>query len=333
MKNNSYGENRQLIDAVKRFVGKKVLVLGDIIVDEFVYGTPFGRSLSSSSTPKLKYDKTKFFIGGVGNVTENLLSLGAKVSLITLLGDDAYAEHYRKWEHPNLKLHFIIEKGRLTTVKRRYCEGDNKLLAMERFTNDDLKSGSEDEVMKIVREEANQFDVIIFQDQGHGFFSKSLVEQLRGLLQNTTSKVLVNSQTYLHNPNHTNYNGFGIIFMNLAEARLIDDSFDPEGHGKKLIEILDSDVCVTLGDKGCVYFKSGQRYQSKGLSVEPIDTCGAGDSFLAAFAASDFKLHLDVSLRLANIWAALSVRKSGTGVPKIEELKSYIQDLDSEVKQ
>ena len=108
--------------------------------------------------------------------------------------------------------------------------------------------------------------------------------------------------------------------MNLKEAKLIDSNFSPELDGRFLTEKLRSNACVTLGGEGALFFAKGQKYYSRGLDVTPVDSCGAGDSFLSAFAVSDFESHPDLSLQLANAWAGLSVQKRGTEVPNIKEL-------------
>ena len=313
-----------MFEALERVSDKKVLVLGDAIVDEYVYCTEAGTSLSSPGTPKLRCERKEVYRGGAGNVAENLLALGARVSLITLLGDDLARSHYCAWNNPNLHLYPIIEKRRKTNVKTRYCVGDRKVLAVEDLDVRDIREDSEQAVLDAMQGENGKSDAVIFQDQCHGFFSPNLISRLRSVLGEDKRKVLVNSQTYLLGPRHRKYAGFGTITMNLKEARAIDETFDGS-EGNKLVNALDSDVCVTLGEKGATLYRGNQKYNAPGMPIKPIDTCGAGDAFLAAFSVFDFETNPLMSLQMANIWAGLSAQKMGTSVPNIRELENYIE--------
>ncbi|MBS3098882.1 hypothetical protein J4462_01580 [Candidatus Pacearchaeota archaeon] len=315
---------KQFLEVIRSFAEKRVLVLGDSIIDEYIYGVPFGKSLSSPNTPKLKYERTELFRGGACNVAENLLALGGKISLITVVGDDPASEYHSNWSHSNLNLHAVVEKGRRTTVKSRFSDGTNKLLAVERFDDSELAAKSQEDILNQATLESKQSDAVILQDQGHGFFSSSLVEKLREATRDC--RVLVNSQIYFRDANHSDYAGFHTIFVNYDEARKICEGFNPDGDGMGLTQRLHANVCVTLGRTGSVYFREGNRYYAESVPTEVVDSCGAGDSFLAAFALSDFEARPDVALKLANIWAGLSVQKKGTKVPNIEDLIKHIKE-------
>jgi rfaE bifunctional protein kinase chain/domain len=317
----------RLLESVGNFSKKRVLVLGDSIVDEFIYGKPFGMSLDSLGTKKILHEKTDFFSGGAGNVVKNLLALGTEVCFITVLGRDEFANHYHNWKHPKLKLCAFVEEGRKTVVKSRYSDGKNRHLEVERWDYGDIKEDTEDKVIEAVKEELTNSDVVIFQDQGHGFFSKSLIGRLRELVGGKGHKVLVNSQTYIREANHADYKGFDMIFINVDEAKALDSNFKTDGDGGVLRDMLDSKICLTLGDGGVVLFDRDKRYHSKSIPVEAIDTCGAGDSFLAAFSSTDFKSNPEFSLKLASIWAGLSTLKNGTETPSIQEMKDYIDSM------
>jgi rfaE bifunctional protein kinase chain/domain len=314
----------KLFKAIDGFSGKKVLVLGDSIVDEFVYGKSFGMSLDSPGTKKILHERTDFFSGGAGNVVKNLLALGAEVCFVTVLGNDRFANHYHNWKHSKLVLRAFVEEDRKTVVKSRYSDGSGRHLEVERWDYGDIKEGTENKIIETVESELSDVDVVIFQDQGHGFFSKSLIEKLRKVIKKAGKEVLVNSQTYIKGPNHADYRSFSMVFINMDEAKALDSDFKAEGNAERLKEMLNSKICLTLGNKGVVLFDMDKKYYSESIPVKAIDTCGAGDSFLAAFSLSDFRSNPDLSLRLANVWAGLSTLKKGTETPSVRELKDYI---------
>ena len=319
-------KKNEMLREIENFSKKRVLVLGDAIVDEFVYGKPFGRSLDSPETKKILYERAVYFLGGAGNVAKNLLELGAEVCFFTVLGNDQFASHYLTWKNPKLKLYAFVENNRETIVKSRYADNENRLLELERLDFKDLGKDTEDKIIESVKNEIRKVDVIILQDQGHGFFSKHLIERLKDTIGKTNLKVLVNSQTYLRGPNHLDYRGFHTIFVNLDEAKALNKDFELGKNEQILNEMLESNICLTLGDKGVILLKKDKKYYSPSIPVKAVDTCGAGDSFMSAFSISNFESDPDLALKLGNIWAGLSTQKKGTETPKISELKDYIKN-------
>src|SRR3990167_5888935 len=128
-----------LLKAIEKFSEKKILVLGDGIVDEYIYGSHIGSSLDSPNTKKLEHKKTEIFMGGAGNVSENLLALGANITFVTVLGNDSSIV---------LQPYYLLEEGRKTIVKSRICEEGNKLLELEYLDCRDISKDTEKKIIE-----------------------------------------------------------------------------------------------------------------------------------------------------------------------------------------
>jgi len=313
-----------LSDTIENFKRKNILVIGDAILDENIHGKAIGTVLESPETKKLEHEKTERSFGGAGNVVENLLKLGAKTTLITLLGVDEQAKHYKNWSHDNLKLISIQEEGRKTITKTKFWSGKENVFKINRQTQKDLSKESEEKIFAAVEEEIKNTDIVLLVDYRHGLFSQSLIEKIIKTCKENGKEMIVNSQVSQKESNHLNYKGCGLMFLNLKEAKLIDPSFTKQDEGKNLRNKLNSDLCVTFGKDGAALYFSDKRIGNNFKEIKEVDSTGAGDAFLAALAASDFRKNPEIALNIANKWAALCVQKIGTVTPELSELNNLI---------
>ena len=121
------GRNKQIIlDIIENFKNKKILLIGDPILDIYVYGTALGKS-AETPTMVAKEERTEVSYGGSSLVVRNILELGAKVSYIAVIGNDEEAKHYNKFNHANLTNYFVVDKTRRTTIKKRFWIDGYKL--------------------------------------------------------------------------------------------------------------------------------------------------------------------------------------------------------------
>ena len=106
---------------------KKVLLIGDTILDVYIYGKVIGTS-PDAPVQEVEETETKVFFGGNGLIASHILELGGDLTFITMLGADEDAKYYDSWTHPKLKKVFLIDPTRKTTVKRRWYDGLRKIL-------------------------------------------------------------------------------------------------------------------------------------------------------------------------------------------------------------
>lgn len=317
--------NKQLVlDAVEKFKEKRVLVIGDAILDVTEHCSSIGRSLETP-TPKYAHEETEISYGGAGNVVENILALGGKVSFITLLGKDDWSKHYRSI-HDNLKFIPVVEEGRKTTVKQRFWDGNGKkVFQYDYLDNRDLGGWSQDRVLGFAVQEAMESDVVLLVDYRHGMFPKELIGKLKDKIGELGKPIIASSQISQRESNHLDYAGVDLVCVNMKEARAIDPEFSLdslEGLERKL----DSGILLTLGALGSAVYFDGEDYRVGGIKVEERDAVGAGDCYLAAFSLAGHKADPETALYLGNIWGGLSVREIGTNTPKLNELVKYVEE-------
>jgi D-beta-D-heptose 7-phosphate kinase/D-beta-D-heptose 1-phosphate adenosyltransferase len=323
--------SNELSSVINEIAKKNILVIGDAILDESIFTEAIGLSLETPTLKvRKKYSETTF--GGAANVANNCIALGAKCHFLTVLGNDTLLPIYKKWFHSEdrLTVTAVPEDERANVCKSRYwvSRGDGLYKHLQINTGDDLPiSCNTKEVLKtIVSNIACNFDVVLFVDYQLGIFSDStFVQRLVSSAKASGALVIASSQKSSNKANHSWFTGSDLISMNYDEAKANDDRFS--GDLSILSKKLNSEICVTVGSRGSYLTADKSQYHCAALPVDVKDTCGAGDAFLACISLQDWKNKPHESLKLSNTWAALSVTKSGTAAPSIEELLLAIREL------
>src|SRR3989338_7353203 len=170
------------LDVIKSFEGKKILLIGDTILDVFVYGKAVKLNFDAP-TPEAEETEVKRFFGGASLVASHILELGGFVFFVSLLGDDSDAKTYDSFDHPRLTKHFFVDKTRKTTVKRRFWVDGYKLVQMNQVSNHDIDAKLEKDILQKVEPLLGQVDVIVAADNRHGLLTQNLIAQLISLSQ------------------------------------------------------------------------------------------------------------------------------------------------------
>lgn len=312
-------------DLLDRFRNLSALVVGDLMLDEYIYGKAT-RISPEAPVMVVRHDRTKRVPGGAANVAQNLLALGARTSVIGVVGgDDAgrlLGESLEPLGFAEVKL--VEESDRQTTRKTRIlADSAHQVL---RIDSEDEKPANE-EACEQLHEEAKkmlrQADVLVLSDYLKGTLSKSLVTTL---ISEATSL----GKTVVANPKPRSaqwYAGANLISMNRKEASemlglypsLIDAQADTAAGN--LRDLLHSAVLITLGDSGMVAASPSRICRINAPRVEVYDTAGAGDTVIATSALGIAAVGFDkMVFDLAALAAASVVRKIGVAVPSADDL-------------
>lgn len=311
-------------DLVKSLSKSNVLVIGDIILDIYHHGSALKLA---AETPTIvgKEERSVINWGGAALLTRNLLELGAKVSFVSLIGDDDFSLLEREFRHKNLTKLFVGEGGRTTTVKERFCIGGYVLLRWNHLDNRDLSPESERQIERVVRSRLKQTDKLVISDYRHGLITEPLARKLISIGKDCKKPVFVDSQISQREGNHHWFKGAALFCLNTTEARSVCPSFK-EGDRRSIFNLksaLDADdVIVKLGSEGSWSLLGGREIRTPGFEAKAVDTSGAGDAFFSVVSASPYPLESS-ALKLANWWAALSTEIMGTTPPDAGKLGAF----------
>ena len=281
---------------------KKVLVIGDLITDEYIETEAVGLSLESP-TIKTKFISKRKQLGGAGNLVMNLRALEREVCFITAFNDLAITNIL---EDNNIQ-YFNLHKQ--NNVKSRYYinrKGNNyKHLQVNHDKKIYISKDEESVVLTKIIEIIDQYESVILSDYRTGLLTKNLILSITKLCSSKKIPCIVNTQiSDWGNKKKLDLQKFkhcSLFVLNEEENKFFN---------------LKTDKIVTKGSKGCWY--KGIVYPPRKAKV--IDTCGAGDSFTAM--ASVMKLNNSLkTLDFCNIWASLATETEGATPPSYEVFK------------
>ncbi len=313
---------------IHEFTGKRVLVVGDVVLDEYVHGS-VNRLNPESTAPLLQAEKENAMTGGAGNVAKNLAQLGAQATLISVIGEDTTSEkiafHAQK---EGYTAHFLSDLSRPTIRKIRFYKGIEQLLRVDYEKVHDISAAVEDQVIATIDATITQgVDAVIISDYAKGVVTRRVAEHL---LKVSTKKHLLAADV---KPSRAPFiTGAHLISPNLKEARQFlglaeDDTTDSLVLAQKLHAKIGGEVYITLGADGIAYYVSetdkGRVPQEH--VVEVFDVSGAGDTVIAVLVLARLggATALEAA-QLGNAAGAVVVTKVGSVGLSVIELSDMI---------
>ena len=307
---------------IKSFKDKKILLIGDAILDIYIYCNVVGQALYAA-IPEVEETRSAVSFGGNGLVASNILELGGNLTFFSVVGADEDAKHYDSFVHPKLKKFFFVDKTRKSTVKRRWYIRDRALLQANQVSNHYINKSLERRIIKSIESHVRNTDVIVIMDPQHGLLTKGLINHLKKMSKKFKKPLYIDVQISHKKSNHNLYAGVDCMLLNEKEVRAVYPKFDIKKPEQTLSTIMKKlklkNIVVKLGDRGTIAVFNGQYIKSQPYKVKAVDPCGAGDAFLAAFSLGDIN-QPEKSLEIANIWGALSAQIHGTIPPKKRDL-------------
>jgi len=299
-----------------KFSGLKVLVVGDVILDEYIYGN-VERISPEAPVPVLVQNKDELRLGGAANVAANCAALGALTTLFSITGIDKEAEILEEMcEENNIHPLFLKRPEQHTPRKTRFVAGNHQMLRVDKESKVKMK----EEELKLLKflPSVEQADVVIVSDYNKGCISKKLMDWLKGY----HSCIVVDPKPV----NAALYGGVKLVTPNKKEAAEIL-GIPTDALNDKYIEFLSfklgSNVLVTLGEDGMKYCDSGSHPVSfPAVAQEVFDVTGAGDTVISVVGlAIASGMEMKVACELANKAAAQVVAKFGTATVNPETLE------------
>lgn len=313
-------------DLRSRFAKTAVLVAGDVMLDEYVFGS-VNRISPEAPVPILEVKSRRFVPGGAANVAANVRALGGTPRLAGAHGDDAGGTALRRvLAETGIGDELLISPaGRVTTTKTRVVAGQQQIVRFDMEDRTALDFEAEAALAgKITAGLAPPVGACVLSDYGKGLLSASLcADVLKASLARGVTVIVDPKGT-----DYTKYRGCSLITPNLKEAGqssgiAIESERDLFEAGKRLLALLPGTaVLVTRGPDGMTLFREGQAPLTIPTAAQEVfDVVGAGDTVVATLSVSlAAGLGLGAATRLANLAAGIAVGRHGTVAVSIDEL-------------
>jgi len=311
------------------FSQAKIFVIGDIILDEYVWGD-VSRISPEAPVPVVAVTQETKMLGGAANVIHNLATLGASPVLCGVIGEDgAGHEIITKIKDMGLKTDGIVsERGRPTSVKTRVVAQNQQVVRFDRERRSDISPESLGSILDIIKKNLDTIDGIVVSDYGKGVISSDLMKGLREMVRDDSVIIAVDPKT----GNFEYYHEVDVITPNHHEAGnfchidIVDKDSLMRAGRRMLGELNCRSVLITQGRDGMTLFeKEGKITHIPTVAKQVFDVTGAGDTVISTFSLGLASgLDLKSSAILSNFAAGIVVGEVGTSTVKAEELKHIL---------
>ncbi len=324
----------RLIGIVHRFSERRIVVIGDSVADQFVFGA-IDRVSREAPVFILRHEQTETVPGGAANCAVNLSALGAKVSLVSVAGEDeAGRELVRKLRENGVDLTgFLVDESLRTTTKVRILAGQlhstrQQVIRLD-YEGTPLKDAQlRTRLTQQMRDQVGTSDAVIISDYNYGVADEAVAAFLRDVTAQQKTPVLADSRFKL-----SSFSGLTSATPNQDEveqllSRDLSINGDLEAAGDELRERLGyRALLITKGSHGMTLLESGVApFHIEAVGArEPVDVTGAGDTVMAAYTlALASGASFPDAARIANYAGGLVVMKRGTASVTGEELENSI---------
>jgi rfaE bifunctional protein kinase chain/domain len=326
---------QRLRQTVEAFRGRTVVVVGDLIADEYLFGKP-ARISREAPVLILRFTEREVGLGGAANAAHNVHALGARVVPIGVVGRDAPGDELLGLVHAaGMPTDGIVtENGRPTPVKTRIMAGGyqatrQQVVRLDREPETELQTITEDALMTRLTGLAERADAILVSDYGYGTVTPRVFERIRAIARRTGAVVSVDSRYQL-----PRFTGVTAATPNEAELEqlagtVVDDERGVEKAGRQLLERLEARLLlVTRGSRGMVLLErdGGSSFIPIHGTDEIADVTGAGDTVISTFtvALATGAAPVDAAT-LANMAGGIVVMKRGTATVSPAELAQALE--------
>jgi rfaE bifunctional protein kinase chain/domain len=320
---------RKLIKYVDRFAGATILVVGDIIMDEYIWGN-VSRISPEAPVPVVDVRQETKMLGGAANVVNNIAALGGRAILCGVVGDDGTGKEIKEKVRA---LGFgtegiLIERDRPTTIKTRIVAQSQQVVRFDREGRNQIRDENIRGLLDFVKKVKGRIDGVLVSDYGKGVISAPLMKGLRKILAGSHVVLAVDPK-----PGHFEYyHGIDVITPNHHEAgaycgmAIVDDDSLIQAGKRMLSGLKCRSVLITQGKDGMTLFeRNGEISHIPTMARKVFDVTGAGDTVISTFSLGLASgMDLKSAAVMSNLAAGIVVGEVGTSAVKAEELKHVI---------
>jgi len=308
---------------IKDFKNRKILVIGDIILDHYIWGK-VNRISPEAPVPVVEVTRENFLLGGAANVANNIVSLGGHAAIVGINGEDIAGEALKSiLQQKGVDCSGLFTENRPTTVKTRVIAHNQQVVRFDREDSKYVDGRILKGILSHIQSILHDFDAVIISDYKKGMVTAELV---RGILKKTKAKnifVAVDPKV-----GHFDfYKGVSLITPNLMETELgagveINDDKSLNRAGETLLRRLSLKAAlITRGEQGMSLFEKNKVTHIPTVARKVYDVTGAGDTVISAFTLAHASgAGLADAAIIANHAAGIVVGEVGTAVATPEQL-------------
>jgi D-beta-D-heptose 7-phosphate kinase/D-beta-D-heptose 1-phosphate adenosyltransferase len=319
----------KLLKILPKFRKIRILVVGDLILDEFIWGS-VDRISPEAPVPVVRVKSQSFMPGGASNVANNIRALGAKVFMVGVAGSDLYGDILKQQlQDRGINTDGLITDGsRQTTLKTRVIAHNQQVVRIDKEDNHHINGNILKKISNYILEKIPEIDAVIIEDYGKGVITPPLLNSILKKAKKQNKIVTIDPKEQ----HLSYYKKATCITPNKHELEKvshvkIEDASSLKQAANKILKKLDLDsILVTLGEDGmCLFKRGGKITKIPTMAQEVYDVSGAGDTVISAFTlALASKASMEQAALISNCAAGVVVGKVGVAVCLIDELKGKI---------
>jgi len=303
-----------------------ILVIGDLMIDHYLWGE-CERISPEAPVQVVNIQKESTILGGAGNVINNLKALGAKVDVISVVGDCLTSKELKALlddiEVPTK--YVFTQSGRVTSKKSRIIASNQQVSRFDRESTDEINTNSQNFILESFNEIIKNYELILLSDYGKGVLTEELTQSIIKIAKKHNKKVLIDPK----GSDFSKYKGAFLLTPNrkeAMEATNIDSSLKESIIRLKKDFDLDVSI-VTLSDEGIAIYDNELRIHPTSTQ-EVYDVTGAGDTVLASLGfAISCNLDIDSAVQFSNLAAGVVIGKIGSSTATLNEIIEYESSL------
>ena len=309
----------------------RLLVIGDLMVDQYLWGS-CERISPEAPVQVVNVDHESKVLGGAGNVVSNLKKFGAKVDVISVLGNCEISNELLDLLS-DIKVdtkYLVIQKNRISSKKSRIISSQQQVVRFDRECSDEINEKSQNTIIKTFKNIVKNYEVILFSDYEKGIFTKKLTQSLINIAKENNKKVLIDPK----GSDYLKYKGAYLLTPNKKEASIAteiniqdEDSLNDAIVKLKSMYALEISL-ITLSENGIAIYDDKLRTHPT-VAKEVFDVTGAGDTVLASLGfAIACGCRIDQAVKFSNLAGGVVVGKIGSATATLDEVIEYESSLN-----
>lgn len=309
-------------ELLKNFKDTKILVIGDLILDCYIWGN-VNRISPEAPVPVVEVKNDTFMLGGAANVADNIIALGGKATVVGIAGKDRAGDILRELLYERSVESAIFEDARPTTIKTRVIANNQQIVRFDKEDSSRISPKLLNNITGLLKKTISNHDAVIISDYKKGVVSSELVSRILAVTKTQEKFVAVDPKIgHFHC-----YRGVSLLTPNLLEASHgagidIKDEATLIKAGKALMKKLSTNaLLITRGEQGMSLFEKERMVHIPTVARHVFDVTGAGDTVIAAFTLAHASgAGMEEAATIANHAAGIVVGEVGAAVATPEKL-------------